>query len=275
MAIAAAESFPEENEAAPPWVRAAAGVSWFLPFGALLLVGLSEKADAIVRLSRLPGQALVATAVTIAASGLGAGAIAIVAARRDGITRRRAILGAITSASLLVVASVAFAAGAASDRDLKRAAKDAMANAPGWNGGARVGDAVVSAFEVDASSELARLLTASFDRPYRVVLFSVDNRAAGAPILVELAGARVHHGAGAPVTTAAASDPVRVDGGERVDGAMGLFEPDADFRDVDWIAIRIDGSAARVPGRYFTTEEKRRIDALRSGTLREGPGNPR
>jgi hypothetical protein len=276
MAIAAAESPLGDGVAAPPWVRAAAGVSWLLPSGALLLVGLSERADAILRLSRVPGEALVATAVTIAALGLVAGAAALLAApREDRVTRRRAILGATTSASLLVVAAVAFAAGSASDRDVKRAAVDAMANSPGWNGGARVGDALVSTFEVDASSALAKLLAESLARPYRVVLLSVDNRAAGRAVVVEPASARAHHRSGAAATTAAATDPVHVAAGERVDRAMALFEPDADFRDVDWIVIRIDGVATRVPGRYFTLAEKRRIDALRSGTPRVDAGNLR
>jgi hypothetical protein len=268
MAIAATESLRENDEEARPWVRVAAGVSWFLPSGALLLVGLSEKADAVMRLSRLSGEALVATAVTIAAFGLATGAAATLAARRDRVTRRRAILGMVTSASLLVVASVAFAAGLASDRNAKRAANDAMANSPGWNGGARVGDAIVSAFEVDAASALAKLLTASLERPYRVVLFSADNRVASTDIVIALDGAGAHHAAGTISTTAASSDPVRVASGDRVAGAMALFAPDTDFRDVDWITVRVDGAPARVPGRYFTLAEKRRIDALRSRTAK-------
>jgi hypothetical protein len=172
------------------------------------------------------------------------------------------------SGLLIAVVTGASIAGAMSEEQaearLKLATDASLRNSPGWNGRARIGRASVFAFEVEPASELAKLLLRGDDRPHRLVLFGADNRVGSSDLVLEVGGARLHHAGGAITVTAAPSGPVRVAAGDRVFDMTALFRPDESFLDVDWIEIRVDGDVLRVPGRYFTLEEKRRIDALRA-----------
>jgi hypothetical protein len=247
--------------------RAAATLSCFLALGTLLMLGLSEKGGAVVQVSRLPAGVLVGATVSIGALGTVAGAWALRTVRGDGAIQRQAVLGTAASVLLVAVAAVASAAGAASGRgeeaDLRRATDAALRNSPGWNGGALVGRTSVFAFEVDPASDLANLLVRGYDHSYRLVLFGIDNRAGSSDVMLEVGGARLHHAGGA-TTTAARSGAVRVAAGDHLDGVTALFPPDESFVDMDWIEIRIDGDVRRVPGRYFTLAEKRKIEASRA-----------
>jgi hypothetical protein len=256
----------ERDARAKPLVRAAAALSWLLPGGTLVLFGIAEKAGSILPLARVPAHVLTGACFAIAALGITLAGCALRAKSGDRVTRRRAILGMAASAVVLGVVAVASISGAVMGRhtqaDLKRMTDLALNDAPGWNGGAALDGASVFAFEIDAASDLAKLLARAYDRPYRIVLFGVDNRAGGRDVLLDLGSARLHHTGGAVTMTAAAVPPesVRVATGERIDGARAPFAPSDSLRDVDWIEIRFDGVERRLPGRYFTREEKRAIE---------------
>ena len=51
--------------------------------------------------------------------------------------------------------------------------------------------------------------------------------------------------------------------GATVDGIVTLFDPLVSFRGVRSIEIRVNGVEQRIPGRYFTAEEKHVIDGAR------------
>ena len=149
----------------------------------------------------------------------------------------------------------------------------------------------VYAYEIDGSSDLAKVLLRSFDEPLKVVAFGVDDRAGDHDVVVELDRAVLHHMSGAAgnavpsaelrrravsgeeATVASRLAPVQVPVGMRVDGVFAFFAPGESLRDVRSIGVRLDGEVREVPGKYFSLGEKRAIDSAR-GAVTPRSGNP-
>jgi hypothetical protein len=266
-------------------LAAAAGtLSWLMPLGSLGLVGLSEKASALVPFS---SRTLVeiATAASVAGLALGGGSLATRFVQAGG-PPQRAILGMALSAMVLAVVGVATVSGAASGRNAERAlraaAQAAVHDFPSWNGGALVDGCRISAFEVDTNADLAGLLLRPYRRAFRIVMLGADNRSGTREILLDVEGARLRRAGGTATPSVPRSEvlanamdgqsgavltpmgPVRVPAGERAEGIQILFPPSEDMRGVDSIEIHVDGTLRFLRGRYFTLEEKRAMDAASS-----------
>ena len=156
-----------------------------------------------------------------------------------------------------------------------------MRDFPGWNGGTTVGAASVYAFEIDPGSDLARIMLRSFDEPFRLVVFGVDNRAGDHEVTLDLEGARLRRLGGGvteavPRATLLAHAPsaesslvqtqlapTRVPGGARFDGMLAFFARGESLQNVQGIEVKVDGAARTVTGKYFTLDAKRAIDASR------------
>jgi hypothetical protein len=249
------------------------------------VVGLSDKGRSLLPLS---DGVLVATAFATAVAGLVAAAVAWVsgATRVPGGARRGVILGAGASAVVLCLIAAGSLSGAASGAqaaDLDRETAAAMRDYPGWNGAGPLGGATVTASEVDPASPLGRRLLRPYDAAFRLVLFSIDNRAGSRDVVVDVENARLLAGEGRSVTAVAPGDLARhvvdrsaadtiarrsavsVPRGQRFDGVQAIFPAEASLRDVRGIEVSVDGAARTVPGRYFTLDDKRAIDASRRG----------
>jgi hypothetical protein len=144
----------------------------------------------------------------------------------------------------------------------------------------------VSASEIDARSALAKRLLRPYDTAFCLVLLSVDNRAGSHDVELDVSDARLLVGDGplaravgrpeveahlvdrAAEATLGRRGSVRVPPGDRFEGVVALFPPGTSLRDVRAIEVQIGGMRAAVPGKYFTLEEKRAIDASRKRALR-------
>jgi hypothetical protein len=261
-------------------VTLAADASWLLPIAGLTLIGFSEKGAPLLPLSN---SSLVSVAVATAVPGLALGVASFLGSA--GAARRRAIAGAAVSAVVLLVTGMGSVCGAVSgqraQRELRVAIEAAVHDFPGWNGGTVVDGASLSAIEVDAHSELAKILLRPYDLDFRIVLLSVDNRRGNREVVLDRGDASARHEGGivTPVVTRdeqlahavqtqdpvveAQLEPVRVPAGERFDGALAFFAPTTSFRDVRSIDVRVDGSMQPLRGQYFTLDEKRTIDQAR------------
>jgi hypothetical protein len=259
---------PAPTTVASPVVGVATTAAWALPLAALLVLGLSDRVTWLLPASRPQSHSFLTLASAVGAVGVAVG-IAALRTRLEAPARRRVVAGTAASGSMLLVVVVAAIAGSVSGKqteaELKAATDSALASAPGWNGGAMIDGAGVFAFEIDGSTALAKLLLRPYDTPYRAMLFGVDNRGRDRESVLELEGARVGHASGAITVAALAVAPVRVPARERLDGVPVFFAPAESWLDVAWIEVRLDGVARRIPGRYFTLEQKRAIDAARAG----------
>jgi hypothetical protein len=251
----------------------------------MTLVGLSERFEGALRVSR---ESLVAVTEVASVLGLAFGVAGIRGTSGNasaGAVRRRAILGTAGSALILLVTQLGAIAGAVSGRraeaELDAAITTATHGYPGWNGGARLADgATLYAVEIDNASAFAQMALKQYRRPYRMLFVGADNRRGARELTLELTGARTVQSDGAvgnAVLHAETREPeegsvaprlvqpstLRVPRGETYEGALVLFPPDQSFRDVQWLKVRINGKPDRIPGRFFTLEEKRAIDATR------------
>jgi hypothetical protein len=260
--------------------------SWLLPLAGLTVVGLSDSGGA---LRALTSDARIAIAVVSAVPGLALGAGAWLGSVAGDASRRSAIVGAAVSAAVLLVAGVGTISGAISGErartELAAAADSAVRDYPGWNGGTLIDGASVYAIEVDARSDLARILLRPYDQPLRVVLLGVDNRAGHREVVLDVEGARAVRGGaiGAPQMVPSLTRaerlahanpdqervvqdqlaPVTIPAGTQSDVAFALFAPSTSFQDVSAIEVRVNGEMATLHGQYFTLERKRAIDHAR------------
>jgi hypothetical protein len=265
----------------------AAAASWLFPIAALTLVGLSERASG---LGSSADSFLVTLSVAAAVPGIALGVGAWLGSAGQVAIRRRAIAGTAAGSAVLVLAGMGTIAGAVaarrSAREMQRATEAAVHDFGGWNGGADVDGANVYAIEVDARADLASLVLQPYDRAYRVMLLGIDNGAGQRPVQVDLATVAAVRGAARGLVTIDACVPraerlehtrdegraaveaqdtvVTVAPGTRLDAAAAFFPPGERFEDVSALNVGIDGTIRTLPGRYFSIEEKRAIDAARA-----------
>jgi hypothetical protein len=248
------------------------------------MTGFSERGGSLLPFA---GATLVTIAAAMALGGLAAGVAALVsgAARAGGPMGRRAVLGMGASVVVFVVIGAGAWSGAASggrtEVDIKRETDAAMREFPGWNGARALDGMRVRAFEVAGESPLARRLLRPYDASFRVVLFTADNRGGSREAAIDVGDARLVSGAGViasavprPEVDAHVVDPaseaplglqsaVRVPPGERFDGVRALFPAGVSLSEARAIEVLIDGARVEIPGRYFTLDEKRSIEASR------------
>jgi hypothetical protein len=267
-------------------VAAAARASWLVPALVLLVVGVTAPGG-LVAAPVLPASAVIPVTTAAAAIGLLIGTFAAPASawHEDALPERRhALLGIGLSGTLLVTIGIASIIGALSGRqaaeELDRATRIALRDSPGWNGGGRIEETLVSASEVDAGTELAKILLRPFRTQYSVLLLGIDNSAGSHEVTLDLE----HLTLQAPnrqiralsrAELLHATDPahaeledlpkvVHVRAGERMDGVRVFLPQEALLRDVVAITLRVDGSDQTIRGRYFTAAEKRSMDAKRT-----------
>jgi hypothetical protein len=267
----------------PPLLSAgAAAASWLLPLAGLGLLGLSDKGRALLPFS---DGVLIAVAAAAALAGLIAAGVALLGGlpRAPGVARRRVLLGASASVAVLVVIAAGIAFGAAARAvDIDQETAVSLRDYAGWNGAGGAGGTMVFASEVDPASSFGRRLVRPYDSAFRPVLFSIDNRAGARDVALDVVGARLLAPGGRSVSAVAPADlathlvdlsaaltlgrrsTVTVPRGQRVDGVQALFPAEASLRDVQAIEVRLDGVPHALPGRYFTLDDKRAIDARRS-----------
>ena len=266
-------------------LRAAILLAWGLPFVAMTIIGFSQQGEAILRVSR---ESLVTLAEVTAVFGLAFGVAGLRGTAGNpgsGSLRRRALLGTAGSVVILLVTQVGGIAGALSGKRAEAELAAALAAAthehPGWNGGARLQNgATLYAVEIDNGSAFAKMALAQYRRPYRIVLFGVDNRDGTSALVLDLGGARAIQEGGPgeravlhPETREPEEGSIlprlmrpttlRVARGESYEDVLVLFPPEQSFREVRWIEVQINGAPSLIRGRFFTREEKRAIDAKR------------
>lgn len=205
------------------------------------------------------------------------------AASRVPSVRAHALGGAVASALVLAVVGVADATGEAAMREAQRTLEDTTAKAlrdtPGWNGGATLGNAAIVASTLDRRSQASKVITHPFDRPFRAMLLTVDNRAGDHDLVVDLDRVRVSVGGAMKPSVPRAElrlhctkgdcsqvgvGSVRVPAGSRLERAAVFFGEEVNFKDVDSAEVQVDGAAVSLQGRYFTVAEKKAIDADRA-----------
>ncbi len=261
---------PPAAERVTPYL---ANLSWLLPVAALFLVGLSDRAAASLA---VPPELLILAAEIAAVLGAALGMTALLLIARAplrGASLRRAAIGTGVSVAILVLTQLASLTGVlsarASEAELHAAVTRAVHDFPGWNGGVRVDGAEVFALEIDPRSGAGKLLLRGADRPGRLVLFGVDNVEGQIAIVLDVDGALALGSNGSTARGAASSTDVArartttVPPRARVEGVIAVFAPDVSFRDVTAVQVHVNGVALKIPGRYFTVEQKRAIDAAR------------
>ncbi len=266
-------------------MSAAARASWLVPTAALVIVGGHES---LPRTAVTSPPWLLAVAAASAVIGLVLGVTALGVARRKAelprSVRANALVGALASAFALVVVAAAGACGSAAMREaqgtLESATAVALRNAPGWSGGGALGATSIVASSLDRRSQASKVMTHPFDRKFRVMLLSVDNRSGDHEVVVDLESVRARVAGGALRSSLprehllahlrSGEDPsrlvvgtVRVPAGERFDRGQVFFDEDVTLRDAEAVELRVDGATLLVPGRYFTLAEKQAIDAAR------------
>jgi hypothetical protein len=244
----------------------------------------------------LAGAALVPVGVSMHVAGhapewtaglaLGAAALAFVWSGAIALVRRsvriQLVAGLGISAAVFAAAGIALARGRADARTQReRTAKvEALANAgvqefPGWVGRVAEGGVVLFATQLDPQSPLGQMIVRTFSRPVVPVFIGVDNRAGTTPMTLDLSRVmlELEDGSKRPLppraeVLATAQGPEResvlaqhggiyqIPAGGRLGNAIVFADPSAPLAHTVALRIRIDGRAARIPGRFLSAAEK-------------------
>lgn len=270
--------------------RILARLSWLLPFAAMLPVGLYERGSELLP---FPGRTLIAGASVAAllAFALGVATLMATSFGRAPAGRREAFLGTGAGATLLLVTQTAAISGehhrVVAQAELERATEQALRDHPGWSGGARFGRARVFAVGVDRGSSLADRLLAPFEGDFELVLIAADNTLGTEDLELDLENARAVSAQGSTKALSRAElraharpelvnallahfGPYKVPAGTKLEQALLLFPAHTAVEQVLRIEVLLQGELVSIPGRYFTLENKRAIDAMRTKPRNQG-----
>ncbi|MSP61327.1 MAG: hypothetical protein EXR72_13475 [Myxococcales bacterium] len=256
--------------------------SW-TPWVVLAAIGV---VDGVGTAGSMPWLAWAASAG--AAFGLVGGAIAWAARRDPALDARRTALLA-SGGAVVIGAALALAAlwgardGHARAEEMARGratARRAVEDLAGWSGGL-VGDGFrIFITHIPAASEHGREMAAGFDRPFSLLVVSVDNRAGARPVEVDLGvpqllladgGLRPGPPRGEFVASVRSlpdefrrlhGGPYRVQPGEAMGSGLLFLAPGDPLEQTVALSLLVNGAPVAIPGRWFSAEEKR---ALRSG----------
>jgi hypothetical protein len=216
----------------------------------------------------------------LASIGLGCGLAAIVAARthgRSGILSP-AVVGTIVNAGFLALIAIGLVSGTrraeAARAEERRLGEESLLNYAGWLGAGFQSGVVVTASEVKEQSGVGQSINSLLLQPVQPFLLTVENRTGAAAAVVDPWSTRLLLADGRQVAALARSDihpkdasafdarhrkPVVVPPGVSNSPAWALFPLGTATRDVVQLSLVVNGSELKIPGRYFSAAEKRKL----------------